>query len=114
MAGAYSVALFAGFTVTAYVLHRRVAASGAPRPPLLRSPGVWAHARLVTACVPAGLLAYGAARVVDTGGAGLGDFAAAGAGVLVLFLVVALLARPLRLTEVSTALGAVRGRLRRG
>lgn len=113
MAGAYSVALFAGFTVTAYVLHRRVSASGAPSPSLLRSPGVGAHARLVAACVPAGLLAYAAARAVDTDGPGIGDFAAAGAGVLVLFLVVALLARPLRLTEVDTALSAVRNRLRR-
>ncbi len=113
MAGAYSVALFAGFAVTAYVLHRRVSAAGTERPSLLRSPGVWAHARLVAACVPAGLLAYGAARAVDTDGPGIGDFAAAGTGVLVLFLVVALLARPLRLTEVEAALSAVRGRLRR-
>ncbi|MGW2477853.1 murein biosynthesis integral membrane protein MurJ [Streptomyces sp. NPDC001665] len=114
MAGAYSVALLTGFAVTAYVLHRRLSPRGAPRPSLGRSPGVWAHVRLVVACVPAGALAYGAARAVDTEGSGLGDFAALGAGTAVLVLVVAGLARPLRLTEVSGALNAVRGRLRRG
>ncbi|OKJ75036.1 murein biosynthesis integral membrane protein MurJ [Streptomyces sp. CB02460] len=114
MAGAYSVALLTGFAVTAYVLHRRLSPRGAPRPSLGRSPGVWAHLRLVVACVPAGALAYGAARAVDTEGSGLGDFAPLGAGTAVLALVVAGLARPLRLTEVSAALNAFRGRLRRG
>lgn len=114
MAGAYSVALLTGFAVTAYVLHRRLSPSGAPRPSPGRSPGMWAHVRLVAACVPAGALAHGAARAVDTEGSGLGDFAALGAGTAVLALVVAGLARPLRLTEVSGALNAVRGRLRRG
>ncbi|MFD7864203.1 murein biosynthesis integral membrane protein MurJ [Streptomyces sp. NPDC057682] len=113
MAGAYSVALFAGFAATAYVLHRRLSPAGPGRTALLRSPGLRSHARLAVACVPAGLLAYAAARAVDTGGSGLGDLAAAGAGTAVLVLVVAALARPLRLTEVATALGAVRGRLRR-
>ncbi|WP_406456778.1 murein biosynthesis integral membrane protein MurJ [Streptomyces sp. NBC_00876] len=113
MAGAYSVSLFAGFAVTAYVLHRKVSAGDARRPSPVRSPAVRGHVRLVAACVPAGLLAYGAARAVDTDGTGLGDFAAAGAGTVVLALVVALLARPMGLTEVSTALSAVRGRLRR-
>ncbi|WP_328903422.1 murein biosynthesis integral membrane protein MurJ [Streptomyces sp. NBC_00441] len=114
MAGAYSVALLTGFAVTAYVLHRRLSPPGAPRLPLGRSPGMWAHVRLVAASVPAGALAYGAARAVDTEGSGLGDFAALGAGTVVLALVVAGLARPLRLTEVSAALHAARGRLRRG
>ncbi|SEC05310.1 putative peptidoglycan lipid II flippase [Streptomyces sp. 2131.1] len=114
MAGAYSVALLTGFAVTAYVLHRRVSPAGTARPSLVRSPGVWAHARLVVACVPAGLLAYGAARAVDTEGSGPGDFAALATGTAVLALVVAVLARPLRLTEVTGALNAVRGRLRRG
>ncbi|MGW1227843.1 murein biosynthesis integral membrane protein MurJ [Streptomyces sp. NPDC002530] len=113
MAGAYSVALFAGFAATAYVLHRRLSPAGAGRTSLLRSPGLAAHARLALACVPAGLLAYAAARAVDTRGSGVGDLAAAGAGTAVLVLVVAALARPLRLTEVATALGAVRGRLGR-
>ncbi|MFF0396696.1 murein biosynthesis integral membrane protein MurJ [Streptomyces sp. NPDC005248] len=110
MAAAYSVALFAGFAVTAYVLHRRVSGgSGERRPALWRSPGLWAHARLVVACVPAGALGYGAARACD----GAGDVVAAAAGVMVLLAVVGVLARPLRLAEVGAVLAAGRGRLRR-
>ncbi|WPW32281.1 murein biosynthesis integral membrane protein MurJ [Streptomyces atratus] len=109
MAGAYSVALFAGFGVTAYVLHRRVSGSDAGRPSLMRSPGLWAQLRLVAACVPAGLLGYLAARACE----GSGDFAAVGAGAVVLLLTVALLARPLRLREISAVIAAGRGRLRR-
>ncbi|MFB7916501.1 murein biosynthesis integral membrane protein MurJ [Streptomyces sp. NPDC056061] len=109
MAGAYSVALFAGFGVTAYVLHRRVPGGAGPRTPLLRSPGLWAQARLVVAAVPAGLLGYLTARACDD----LGDFAAVGAGTAVLLLTVALLARPLRLREVGAVIDAARGRLRR-
>ena len=110
MAAAYSVALFAGFAVTAYVLHRRVSGgSGERRPALRRSPGLWAHARLVVACVPAGALGYGVARACD----GAGDVVAAAAGVMVLLGVVGALARPLRLAEVSAVLAAGRSRLRR-
>ncbi|WTF83005.1 murein biosynthesis integral membrane protein MurJ [Streptomyces sp. NBC_01594] len=110
MAAAYSVALFAGFAVTAYVLHRRVSGgSGERRSALSRSPGLWAHVRLVVACVPAGALGYGAARACD----GSGDVVAAAAGVMVLLGVVGALARPLRLAEVSAVLAAGRGRLRR-
>ncbi|MER5358371.1 murein biosynthesis integral membrane protein MurJ [Streptomyces sp. NPDC002785] len=109
MAGAYSVALFAGFGVTAYVLHRRVSGSGAARPSLVRSPGLWAQFRLVVACVPAGLLGYVTARSCE----GSGDFAAVGAGTVVLLLTVALLARPFRLREISALITAGRGRLRR-
>ncbi|WP_405668596.1 MULTISPECIES: murein biosynthesis integral membrane protein MurJ [unclassified Streptomyces] len=110
MAAAYSVALFAGFAVTAYVLHRRVSGgSGERRPALWRSPGLWAHARLVVACVPAGALGYGVARACD----GAGDVVAAAAGVMVLLAVVGVLARPLRLAEVSAVLAAGRSRLRR-
>ncbi|MCX4793866.1 murein biosynthesis integral membrane protein MurJ [Streptomyces sp. NBC_01242] len=109
MAGAYSVALFVGFGVTAYVLHRRISGSGAARPALLRSPGLWAQVRLVVASVPAGLLGYLAARACS----GYGDFAAVGAGAVVLLLTVALLARPLRLREISAVIAAGRGRLRR-
>ncbi|MFJ3272990.1 MULTISPECIES: murein biosynthesis integral membrane protein MurJ [unclassified Streptomyces] len=110
MAAAYSVALFAGFAVTAYVLHRRVSGgSGERRPALRRSPGLWAHARLVVACVPAGALGYGVARACD----GAGDVVAAAAGVMVLLAVVGVLARPLRLAEVSAVLAAGRSRLRR-
>jgi putative peptidoglycan lipid II flippase len=109
MAGAYSVALFAGFAVTAYVLHRRVSGSDAARPSLVRSPGLWAQFRLVVACVPAGLLGYLAARACE----GSGDFAAVGAGTVVLLLTVVLLARPLRLREISAMIAAGRGQLRR-
>ncbi|MFF9316928.1 murein biosynthesis integral membrane protein MurJ [Streptomyces sp. NPDC014735] len=131
MAGAYTVALFAGFGVTAYVLHRRISAPGAGGVPdtgageapgiggvpgkgldtasLLRSPGLWAQIRLVVAGVPAGLLGHVTARACD----GLGDFAAVGAGTVVLLLTFVLLARPLRLREIGTALAAARGRLRR-
>nr|WP_234322025.1 murein biosynthesis integral membrane protein MurJ [Streptomyces sp. NRRL B-24720] len=110
MAAAYSVALFAGFAVTAYVLHRRVSGgSGERRPVLWRSPVLWAHARLVVACVPAGALGHGVARACD----GAGDVVAAAAGVLVLLGVVGVLARPLRLAEVSAVLAAGRSRLRR-
>ncbi|MEU0633483.1 murein biosynthesis integral membrane protein MurJ [Streptomyces sp. NPDC005989] len=106
MAGAYSVALFAGFAATAYVLHRRVG-GGAAAP--LRSPALWAQLRLVVAVVPAGLLGFFAARAC----AGYGDFVAVGVGTLVLLLTVALLARPLRLREVSAVLAAGQRRLRR-
>ncbi|MGW9120747.1 murein biosynthesis integral membrane protein MurJ [Streptomyces sp. NPDC055663] len=106
MAGAYSVALFAGFAATAYVLHRRVG-GGAAAP--LRSPALWAQLRLVVAAVPAGLLGYVAARAC----AGYGDFVAVGAGTFVLLFTLALLARPLRLREVAAVLAAGRRRLRR-
>ncbi|MFF0288118.1 murein biosynthesis integral membrane protein MurJ [Streptomyces sp. NPDC005262] len=110
MAAAYSVALFAGFAVTGYVLHRRVSGgSGERRPALWRSSGLWAHVRLVVGCVPAGALGYGVARACD----GSGDVVAAAAGVMVLLGVVGALARPLRLAEVSAVLAAGRGRLRR-
>ncbi|MFI8812201.1 MULTISPECIES: murein biosynthesis integral membrane protein MurJ [unclassified Streptomyces] len=107
MAGANSVAFFAGFAVTAYVLHRRVPGAGAGA--LLRSPALGAHLRLIAACVPAGALAYGAARAVE----GAGDAAAAGTGALVLLLVVVLLARPLGIVEIDAMVTAGRGRLRR-
>ncbi|MFF8612715.1 murein biosynthesis integral membrane protein MurJ [Streptomyces sp. NPDC015350] len=102
MAGAYSVALFVGFGITAYVLRRRIPDRAAPGAPP-------AQARLVVAAVPAGLLGYAAARAC----ASYGDFAALGAGTCVLLLTVALLARPLRLREIEAALAAGRRRLRR-
>ncbi|MFF9352019.1 murein biosynthesis integral membrane protein MurJ [Streptomyces sp. NPDC014734] len=109
MAGAYSVALFAGFGVTAYVLRRRLSHGAGPRSPLPRSSGLWAQVRLVGAAVPAGLLGHLTARACD----GLGDFAAVGAGTAVLLLTIALLARPLRLREVDAVITAARSRLRR-
>ncbi|OAR23645.1 murein biosynthesis integral membrane protein MurJ [Streptomyces sp. ERV7] len=84
MAGAYSLALFAGWAVTAYTLHRRLGGGG-----LLRSPTLAVHVRLLLGCVPAALLGHAAARAAD----GLGDFAAAGAGAAVLLVTAALCRR---------------------
>ncbi|MGW7707462.1 murein biosynthesis integral membrane protein MurJ [Streptomyces sp. NPDC054771] len=107
MAGAYTVALFAGFAATGYVLHRRLGRGTGTSP--LRSSALWAQFRLVVAAVPAGLLGYLAARAC----AGSGDYASVGAGSAVLLLTVALLARPLRLREVGAVIAAARRRLRR-
>ncbi|BFP51165.1 hypothetical protein SCMC78_09720 [Streptomyces sp. CMC78] len=107
MAGASTVAFFAGFAVTGYVLSRRLSGPGAASP--LRSPTFGAHVRLIAACLPAGALAYGAARAAE----GAGDVAAAGAGTLALLLVVVLLARPFGIGEITTAVAGGRARLRR-
>ncbi|MER7464304.1 murein biosynthesis integral membrane protein MurJ [Streptomyces sp. NPDC097981] len=96
MAGAYSVALSAGLAVTAYTLARRLG----PRPARGAAPTATAlgtHLRLLAAAVPAAGAGYASARAA----AGLGDFAAVGAGTAVIILVVVLLARPLRLTEIT-------------
>ncbi|WP_453849371.1 murein biosynthesis integral membrane protein MurJ [Streptomyces tsukubensis] len=127
LAGAYSVALFAGWAVTALVLQRRLLPppsatvpgqrgrhgrrSRRRRPePLWQSASAGAVARLLVAAVPAASLGYVTARV--TGGAA-GAPAAGAAGALVVGVVFVALARPLRLTELDAAVsGAVR-RLRR-
>ncbi|MFB6656386.1 murein biosynthesis integral membrane protein MurJ [Streptomyces microflavus] len=107
MAGASTVAFTVGFAVTGYVLARRVSATGTGS--LLRSPTVGTHLRLIAACLPAGALAYGAARAAE----GAGDVAAAGAGALVLLLVVVLLARPFGIGEITAMVDGGRARLRR-
>ncbi|NEB69046.1 murein biosynthesis integral membrane protein MurJ, partial [Streptomyces fulvissimus] len=66
MAGASTVAFTVGFAVTGYVLARRVSATGTGS--LLRSPTVGTHLRLIAACLPAGALAYGAARAAEGAG----------------------------------------------
>ncbi|HET6356551.1 murein biosynthesis integral membrane protein MurJ [Streptomyces sp.] len=104
MAGAYSLALCAGLAVTASVLSRRLRAA---RP--WRSRAVAAQARLLLAAVPATVLGHLAARQ----SAGLGAAAATAAGTLVIALTFALLARPLRLTELDALLSGARGRLTR-
>ncbi|WNC03318.1 murein biosynthesis integral membrane protein MurJ [Streptomyces sp. CGMCC 4.7035] len=110
MAGAYSVALFAGWAVTAYVLDRRLAVTaGSGRGGLWRSASVAALARLLLAGVPAAALGHLAAGRA----APLGPLAAATAGAAAILVTFALLARPLRLTELEAALGAVLRRLRR-
>ncbi|MFE0627369.1 murein biosynthesis integral membrane protein MurJ [Streptomyces sp. NPDC058864] len=109
MAAAYSVALFAGWALTARVLDRRLAApDGGPRP--WRSPTAGALARLLLTAVPATALG----RLTADRAAPLGPLAAAVAGAAVVVLVFAAAARPLRLTEVEAARRAVLGKLRRG
>nr|WP_251074405.1 hypothetical protein [Streptomyces sp. ISL-111] len=103
MAGASTVAFVVGFAVTGYVLSRRIPATGAGT--LLRSPTLGAHLRLIAACPPAGGLACAAE--------GAGHMAAVGAGTLALLLVVVLLARPLRIGEITAMVDGGRARLRR-
>ncbi|WP_417159489.1 murein biosynthesis integral membrane protein MurJ [Streptomyces cyaneofuscatus] len=107
MAGASTVAFVVGFAVTGYVLSRRL--SGAGTGTLLRSPTLGAHLKLIAACLPAGALAYGAARAAE----GAGGIAAVGAGTLALLLTVVLLARPLRIGEITAMVDGGRDRLRR-
>ncbi|MFD7690683.1 murein biosynthesis integral membrane protein MurJ [Streptomyces sp. NPDC059781] len=104
MAAAYSVALCVGWAVTARVLSRRL---GVARP--LRSTAAGTHARLVLAAVPATVLGHLAAL----GAARAGALAAATAGAAVVVLSFALLARPLRLTELDALLSGARRRVTR-
>ncbi|WP_432043533.1 murein biosynthesis integral membrane protein MurJ [Streptomyces cadmiisoli] len=104
MAAAYSLALWAGWAVTGRVLGRRLAVA---RP--LRSSAAGAHVRLLLAALPATALGQLAAR----GAAPAGAFAALAAGAAVIVLTFALLARPLRLTEVQALLTGARRRLAR-
>nr|WP_234320906.1 murein biosynthesis integral membrane protein MurJ [Streptomyces katrae] len=108
MACAYSVALFAGLAVTAYTLARRLGPRAGTRTER-RTTAVRTHLRLLAACLPAAAAAYAAARAAD----GLGDFAAVGAGTAALALVVVLLARPLRLTEITDLLDSLRRKIGR-
>ncbi|MFF4171870.1 murein biosynthesis integral membrane protein MurJ [Streptomyces sp. NPDC001744] len=124
MAAAYSLALWAGWGVTAYVLRRGLRGGTAPPEgpggassgdgPVLPDGGavsggaVPALARMLVAAVPAtgyGLLAAGAAGPAGPVASGL-------AGALAILAVFALLARPLRLTEVRNLLAAGGARLR--
>ncbi|WP_407077640.1 murein biosynthesis integral membrane protein MurJ [Streptomyces sp. SCSIO 30461] len=104
MAAAYSLALCAGWLVTARVLSRRLAVA---RP--LRSAPAGTHARLLLAALPATALGWLAA----TGSAPAGAPAAAAAGAVVIVLTFAVLARPLRLTELDALLTGLRRRLSR-
>ncbi|MFE6228503.1 murein biosynthesis integral membrane protein MurJ [Streptomyces sp. NPDC057854] len=103
MAAGYSLALWAGWGLTAYVLRRRLPAAdgggGEGR----------ALGRLLTAAVPA----TGYALFVTEGTAPAGAVVSALAGALTVAGAFAALARPLRLTEVSALLGAAAGRLAR-
>ncbi|MDQ0600268.1 putative peptidoglycan lipid II flippase [Streptomyces canus] len=104
MAGAYSLALCAGWVVTGLVLSRRL---GIARP--LRSSAVGAHARLLLAAVPATALGH----LAVLGTARAGALVAATAGAVAVVLTFALLTRPLRLAELDALLSRVRlGRTR--
>ncbi|MER5485704.1 murein biosynthesis integral membrane protein MurJ [Streptomyces sp. NPDC002812] len=110
MAAACSIAFTVGAAVTAYVLSRRLGPRTGTRTER-RSTAVRTHLRLLAACVPAGAAGYAAARCVDRFGnlAGpLGNFAGVAAGTAVIVLGVVLLARPLRLTEITDLLDSVR------
>ncbi|MFE6038647.1 murein biosynthesis integral membrane protein MurJ [Streptomyces sp. NPDC056452] len=114
MAGGYSLALFAGWALTALVLHRRLTPGKVPgtallRPRLWRSATVVAQAGMLAAAVPATLLGLGAARLT----APAGPAVAAGAGALTVAAVFVLLARPLRLAEVDSLVTGAVARLRR-
>ncbi|MEU2392760.1 murein biosynthesis integral membrane protein MurJ [Streptomyces sp. NPDC007369] len=107
MAAAYTLALFAGLAVTAYVLGRRLG----PRrggPGAGPATALGTHLRLLAAALPAAAAGYAAARAADR--SGLGDLAAAGAGTAVLALVVVLLAGPLRLTGITDLAASLRRR----
>ncbi|MGW7099351.1 murein biosynthesis integral membrane protein MurJ [Streptomyces sp. NPDC054838] len=106
MAAASSVAFTAGAAVTAYALARRLG----PRAPAgtgRRATAVGTHLRLLAACGPAAAAAHAAARACE----GAGRFAATGAGTAALVLGVLLLARPLRLTEITGLTASLRRKL---
>ncbi|MFE1899450.1 murein biosynthesis integral membrane protein MurJ [Streptomyces yangpuensis] len=103
MAAASSVAFLAGAAATGYALSRRLGPRTGSRSER-RATAVRTHLRLLTACAPAAAAAYGAARAAE----GFGDFAAVGAGTAALALVVVLLARPLRLAEITDLLDSLR------
>ncbi|MFB7589429.1 murein biosynthesis integral membrane protein MurJ [Streptomyces sp. NPDC056169] len=109
MAAGYSIALWAGWGLTAYVLGRRLrGASGAGTSGESGGAGS-ALARLLVAAVPA---AGYALLVADLTGAAAGAVVAGLAGGLTVLAVFALLARPLRLVEVQALLTTGTTRLR--
>nr|WP_243744715.1 murein biosynthesis integral membrane protein MurJ [Streptomyces hainanensis] len=105
IAAGYSLALWAGWAVTALVLRRRLAGRSGRVP----SHALAAQARLLVAAVPATALGYGAARWAEAGG----PVASAGAGAAAIAAVFVLLARPLRLTEIDVLVTDALARLRR-
>ncbi|MFF2776482.1 murein biosynthesis integral membrane protein MurJ [Streptomyces sp. NPDC058052] len=100
MAAGYSLALWAGWGLTAYVLRRRLPAA---------ADGGDGLGRLLIAAIPA--TGYGL-FVADTT-APAGAVVSGLAGLATVLGVFALLARPLRLTEVSALLATVTGRIGR-
>jgi putative peptidoglycan lipid II flippase len=109
MAGAYSVALFAGWAATAHVLNRRLRVTTGPGPALWRTSSATALAKLLLAAVPAAVLGHLAAVQA----ASSGPLVAVSAGAAAILATFALLVRPLRLIELEAALRAVTHTLRR-
>ncbi|WP_329033971.1 murein biosynthesis integral membrane protein MurJ [Streptomyces sp. NBC_00178] len=109
IAGAYSLALFAGWAVTAFVLNRRLGAQDTRAAGLWRSATLAAQARLLLAAVPATLLGHVTARWAAPGGTA----ASAGAGAVVIGAVFLLLAGPQRLTGISAVVAGAAARFRR-
>ncbi|MFE7182267.1 murein biosynthesis integral membrane protein MurJ [Streptomyces erythrochromogenes] len=103
MAAASSAAFLAGAAATGYALSRRLGPRTGSRSER-RATAVRTHLRLLAACAPAAAAAYAAARAAER----FGDFAAVGAGTAALALVVVLLARPLRLAEITDLLDSLR------
>lgn len=112
MAAAGSVAFGVGAAVTAYVLSRRLGPRAGTRTER-RSTAARTHLRLVAACAPAAVAGYAAARSADRFAdlpGMLGNITGAAAGTVVIVLVVVLLARPLRIMEITDLLASVRRR----
>ncbi|WP_435845387.1 murein biosynthesis integral membrane protein MurJ [Streptomyces erythrochromogenes] len=103
MAAASSAAFLAGAAATGYALSRRLGPRTGGRSER-RATAVRTHLRLLAACAPAAAAAHAAARATER----FGDFAAVGAGTAALALVVVLLARPLRLAEITDLLDSLR------
>ncbi|MFE0701267.1 murein biosynthesis integral membrane protein MurJ [Streptomyces sp. NPDC058872] len=110
MAAAYSLALWAGWAVTAHALRRRLRGGPETTPERPRDGAGSAAAlgRLLVAAVPAA--GYGLFVVDATEAAG--PLVTGPAGALTILAVFALLARPLRLAEVETLLASTASRLR--
>ncbi|MEU1861235.1 murein biosynthesis integral membrane protein MurJ [Streptomyces gardneri] len=108
MAAGYSIALWAGWALTAYVLGRRLRGTAGRAAPGESGGAGSALARLLVAAVPAA--GYGLFVADLTGPAGA--VAAGLAGGLAVLGVFALLARPLRLVEVQALLATGTTRLR--
>ncbi|MFE5730836.1 murein biosynthesis integral membrane protein MurJ [Streptomyces sp. NPDC056528] len=108
MAGAYSLALWVGWGVTAYVLRRRLGTSRKAGSADGSGGSAAGLARLLVAAVPAAGYGLLVADLVGPAGA----VPAGLAGALTILAVFAVLARPLRLTEVRDLLDKLPGRLR--
>jgi putative peptidoglycan lipid II flippase len=105
MAASYAVTYYIGLGLSTAVLRRRIGGLDGHR--VLRT-----YARLLVAAVPSAAVAYGVARLVTAGlGEGAaGSLAALVAGGVVMLGGYLLLARVLRIPELSALLGMVRSR----